>query len=104
MKIIAPMKIKKHFVISLWYCRKKTNSCGTRNFCRTFQETHRFFEKCINTCHNIQQIKTKSVKSNLRIRTFQGKNEDEMTNFEKMNLIFKFSISKLCYMEIFMKI
>ena len=68
-------------------------------FAEHFKKRIVFFEKCINTCHNIQQIKTKSVKSNLRIGTFQGKNEDEMTNFEKMSLIFKFSISKLCYME-----
>ena len=81
-KIIAPMKIKKLLVILLWYCRKRTKGCRTRSFCRVFQETHRFLEKCIKICHNNQQIKIKIVNADLRIRKFRGKNEDEMKKFE----------------------
>ena len=45
-------------------------------------------------CHNNQQIKIKSVKANLEIRHFRGKNEDEMKNFGKMSLICEFYTSK----------
>ena len=41
-------------------------------------------------------MKIKSVKANLQIRKLRGKNEDQMTKFGK--------ISKLGYMEIFMKV
>ena len=44
---------------------------------------HRFLEKCIKTCHNNQQIKITSVKANLQIKTFRGKNDDEMKNFHE---------------------
>ena len=64
---------------------------------------HCFLEKCIKTCNN-QQIKIKSVKANLRIRKFQCKNEDEMKKFGKVSSIFGFCLSKLSYLEIFMKI
>ena len=97
LKIIAPIKIKKLFVILLWYCRNRTKSCETRSLCRTFQKTYRFLEKCIKTCHNNQQIKIKSVKANSGIRKFRGKNEDEMKNFGKMSSILAFSISNLRY-------
>ena len=50
-------------------------------------------------CHNNQQIKIESVKANLQIRIFQGKNEDEMKKFGKVSLIFEFSTSKLVYIE-----
>ena len=90
-------------MILLWYCRKRTESCGNRSFCRTFQKMHCFLEKCIKTCNN-QQIKIKSVKANLRIRKFQCKNEDEMKKFGKVSSIFGFCLSKLSYLEIFMKI
>ena len=103
-KMMLPMKMKKLFTILLWYCRKRTKRCGTRSFCRTFRKTHRFLKKSIKTCHNNQQIKIKSVKANLQIREFRGKNEDEMKKFGKINLVFEFSISKLGYMAIFMKI
>ena len=46
-------------------------------------------------CHNNQQIKSKKVKANLRIRKFRGKNEDEMKKIGKMGSILRFSISKL---------
>ena len=98
------MKIKKLFVILLWYCRKITKCCRTRSFWRIIQKTHRFFEIYIKTCHNNQQIKIKSVKANLRIRSFRGKNEDEMKKLGEMSSIFEFCISKLGYMEVFMKI
>ena len=65
---------------------------------------HRFFEIYIKTCHNNQQIKIKSVKANLRIRSFRGKNEDEMKKLGEMSSNFEFCISKLGYMEVFMKI
>ena len=68
-KIIAPVKIKKRFVMLLWYCRNRTKCCGTRSLCRAFPVTHRFLEKCIKTCNN-QQIKIKNAKANLRIRKF----------------------------------
>ena len=103
-KIIASMKTKKLFAILLWYCRKRAKNCGTRSFCRTFQKAHRFLEKCIKARHNNQQIKIKSVKANLRIRSFRGKNEDEMKKLGEMSSIFAFCISKLGYMEVFMKI
>ena len=70
-------------MILLWYCRKRIKSCGYRRFCRTFQKTHHFLEKCIKTCHNNQQIKTTSVKANLQIKNFRGKNDDEMKNFHE---------------------
>ena len=69
-KIIAPIKIKKCFVILLWYCRNRTKSCGTRSVCKTFQKIHCFLEKYIKACHKNQQIKIKSVKANLQIRKF----------------------------------
>ena len=105
-KKIAPMKIKKIFVILLWCCRIRTKSCGTRRFCITFEKTHHFLEKSIKACHNNQQIKIKSGKANLRIREFWGKNEDEIggKKIGKMSSIFEFYISKLGYMEVFMKI
>ena len=49
-------------------------------------------------------MKIKSVKANLQIRKLRGKNEDQMAKFGKMSSIFEFSISKLRYMEIFMKV
>ena len=49
-------------------------------------------------------MKIKSVKANLQIRKFQCKNEDEMKKFGKMSSIFGFCLSKLSYLEIFMKI
>ena len=93
-----------NFVILLWYWRKKPKSCGTRSFCKIFQKTNRFLEIYIKTCHNNQQIKFKSVKAKFRIRTFRGKNEDEMKKLGKMSSVFEFSISKLGYMEIFLKL
>ena len=65
------MKIKKIFVILLWFCRIRTKSCGTRRFCITIEKTHHFLEKSIKACHNNQQIKIKSGKANLRIREFR---------------------------------
>ena len=58
----------------------------------------------VTWCHNNQEIKIKRVKANLRIRKFQCKNEDEVKKFGKMSSIFEFCLSKLSYMEIFMKI
>ena len=49
-------------------------------------------------------MKIKSVKANLWIRNFRSKNEDEMKKFGKVSLIFEFSISKLGYMGVIMKI
>ena len=49
-------------------------------------------------------MKIKSVKANLWIRNFRSKNEDEMKKFGKMSSVFEFCLSKLSYMEIFMKI
>ena len=63
-----------------------------------------FLWKCIKACHNNQQIKIKSVKANSRIRNFWGENEGETKKIGKMGLIFEFSISKLGYIDIFMKI
>ena len=37
----------------------------------------------MKTCHNNQQIKTTSVKANLQIKNFRGKNDDEMKNFHE---------------------
>ena len=88
-------------MILLWYCRKRTESCGNRSFCRTFQKMHCFLEKCIKTCNN-QQIKIKSVKANLQIRKFQCKNEDEKIWENEFNLWIL--LIKLSYLEIFMKI
>ena len=51
-------------------------------------------------CHNNQQIKSKKVKANLRIRKFRGKNEDEMKKFRKMGSILRLPISKLRYIAI----
>ena len=103
-KMVLLMKMKKLFTMLLWHCRKRTTSCGTRSFCRTFQKTHRFLKKSIKTCHNNRQIKIKSVKANLQIREFRGKNEDEMKKLGEMISIFEFSLSKLGHMETFMKI
>ena len=40
-------------------------NCGTRSLFITFPKTYRFLEKCINTCHNNQKIRIKSVKANI---------------------------------------
>ena len=49
-------------------------------------------------------MKIKSVKANLQIREFRGKNEDKMKKLGEMISIFEFSLSKLGHMETFMKI
>ena len=60
-KTTAPMKVKKTFCDLIM----KIKSCGTRSLFITFPKTYHFLEKCINTCHNNQKIKIKSVKANI---------------------------------------
>ena len=80
------MKIKKHFVISLWYWRKRTKSYGNRSFSRTFQKMHRFLKKYIKTCHNNQQLKIKSVKANLQTRNFEARIKMRWKHWGKFDL------------------
>ena len=80
------MKIKKLFVISLWYWRKRTKSYGNRSFSRTFQKMHRFLKKYIKTCHNNQQLKIKSVKANLQTRNFEARIKMRWKHWGKFDL------------------
>ena len=57
-------------------------------------QKHCFLQIYIKTCHNNQQMKIKRMK----------KIENEIKKIGKMSSIFEFSISKLGYMEIFIKI
>ena len=69
----------------MWYyydITEKEQKAVRKNFWKVSAEHFKkhifiFLWKCIQACHNNQQIKIKSVKANSRIRNFWGENEDE---------------------------
>ena len=98
------MKNSKKFCDLTMVLQKKNQKPWNQEFVQNISKNASISWKVFKTCDNNQQILNKRAKANLRIRRFQCKNEDEMKKFRKMSSVFEFCLSKLSYMEIFMKI